>query len=318
MAGLRGDPQTAGRQGAGRMKIAVLGTGLMGAPMARRLLGAGRQVTVWNRTPAKAVALADDGARVAATVRDAVAGAGLVVTMLENGQAVAAVLFDEAAGAAGALDPGALVVDMSSIPPGTAREHAGRLAESGVGHVDAPVSGGVPGAEAGTLAIMAGGPPDLVARAADALSALGRWTHVGPAGAGQLAKLANQAIVGVTLTVVAEALVLARAGGADPAAVRDAIRGGFAESRVLDLHGAKMLARDFRPGGRASIQLKDMDTVLATAAELGLKLPAVEAARDLYARLVARGGGDLDHSATLLALEDLNGLEAARPNSTKN
>ncbi|MCP1337355.1 NAD(P)-dependent oxidoreductase [Futiania mangrovi] len=306
------------------MKIAVLGTGLMGAPMVRRLLGAGRAVIVWNRTAVKAEALAADGAEVASSARAAVADADIVLTMLENAQAVGAVLFDEKVGVAAALKTGALVVDMSSIPPGAAREHAGRLAESGAGHVDAPVSGGVPGAEAGTLAIMAGGPADLVARAAAALSPLGRWTHVGPAGAGQLAKLANQAIVGVTLTVVAEALMLARAGGADPAAVRDAIRGGFAESRVLELHGAKMLARDFRPGGRASIQLKDMDTVLATAAELGLRLPAVEAAREVFARLVAQGGADLDHSATLVALEDMNGLAPARAmgrdagNATKN
>lgn len=289
------------------LRVAVLGVGLMGAPMARRLLGAGFAVTVWNRTRAKAEPLADVGATVAETAVEAVEGAAIVVTMLADGPAVADALFGSGR-AAEALAPGALVIDMSSIPPATARDHAQRLAAHGRRHLDAPVSGGVRGAEAGSLAIMAGGDEADFAEAARVFAALGRATRVGPSGAGQVAKLANQVIVGVTIGAVAEALLLAAAGGADPAAVREAIRGGFAESRILEEHGRRMLERDFRPGGTVSTQIKDLETALDAAAEGGVTLPLTRDARDRYLFLRdAMGGGGYDHAALLLQLEEAGG-----------
>ena len=287
------------------MKIALLGTGLMGAPMALRLLKAGFAVTVWNRTRTKAEALASEGARVAETPAAAADGADIVITMLENGAVVTDVLFGQ--GAAAALPENGLVVDMSSIPPSLARDHAASLEAMGKRHIDAPVSGGTVGAAAGTLAIMAGGDAADIERAEPVFAAMGRLTRVGPHGAGQLAKLANQAIVGITIGAVAEALLLAEAGGADPAAVRTAIRGGFAESRILDLHGERMVRRNFKPGGLVSIQLKDLDTILATADELGLTLPLTQNVRDRYRILKDdMKAGHLDHAALLLELEAMN------------
>lgn len=282
--------------------LAVLGTGLMGAPMARRLLGGGFAVTVWNRTPQKAQALAANGARVAASVADAVREADVVITMLDNGAVVTDVLF--AQGAAEALKSGAVVIDASSIPPSTARDHARRLEAMGAHHLDAPVSGGTVGAEAGTLAIMAGGDEAVFQRVKGVFAPLGRALCVGPSGSGQLAKLANQAIVGITIGAVAEALLLAERGGADPAAVREAIRGGFAESRILDLHGLRMVEREFTPGGRVTTQIKDLETILATADELGIDLPLSRDVHRRYVELRDRlGGGDLDHAALFLQLE---------------
>ncbi len=284
--------------------VAVLGTGLMGAPMAANLLAAGHQVKVWNRTVAKTEPLIAQGARGAPSPVEAVAEAEAVITMLENGPVVTSVLFDS--GAAERLRPGALVIDMSSIPPHTARDHAARLEAKGAAHLDAPVSGGTVGAEAATLAIMVGGRGGDFDRAQAIFAALGRATHVAPHGAGQTAKLANQIIVGVTIGAVAEALLLAAAGGADPAAVRKALSGGFADSRILELHGQRMIDRTFLPGGRSHIHLKDMNTILETAKELSLELPFSEAARALFRALVDGGGGDYDHSALLLELERRN------------
>ncbi len=281
--------------------IAFLGTGLMGAPMALNLLEAGHRVTLWNRTPAKMDPLIARGAQGAASPGEAVAAADAVVTMLENGAAVSEVLF--ASGAAERLRPGALVIDMSSIPPATARDHARRLEAGGAAHLDAPVSGGTVGAEAGSLAIMAGGRRRDFDRAAEIFAALGRATYVGGHGAGQIAKLANQIIVGVTIGAVSEALLLAAAGGADPSAVREAMRGGFADSRILELHGQRMIDRSFLPGGRCAIHLKDMNTILATADDVSVELPFSEVARQLFEALVDAGGGDYDHSAMLLELE---------------
>jgi len=286
------------------LSIAMLGTGLMGAPMAARLLAAGHAVRAWNRTRDKLDPLRAKGAGVAATPAEAVAGADAVITMLENGAVVDTVLF--ASGAADALRPGALVIDMSSIAPADARDHARRLETLGAAHLDAPVSGGTKGAAEGTLAIMVGGRAADFARAGPVFAALGRATHVGPHGAGQVAKLANQVIVGVTIGAVAEALLLAVANGADPEAVRRALAGGFADSPILRQHGRRMTSRDFTPGGRAAIHLKDMNNILDAAAGSGLSLPLAEVTRALFAALVAGGDGDLDHAALALALERRN------------
>lgn len=287
--------------------IAFLGTGLMGAPMARRLLGAGFAVAAWNRTRAKAEALAADGATVAATAADAAAQADVVVTMLENGAIVGDVLFGPD-GAAGALKPGGVVIDMSSIPPAVAREHALQLAEMGLRHIDAPVSGGTRGAAEGTLAIMAGGAAETFDDVKPVFAPMGRAIRVGPSGAGQLSKLANQVIVAVTIGAVSEALLLASAGGADAGAVREAIRGGFAESRILQEHGLRMVERNFVPGGPVRLQVKDLETALDAAAEAGVTLPLLQDVRDRFVELRdGLGGSNYDHSALLLQLEALSG-----------
>lgn len=285
-------------------QIAFLGTGLMGAPMVRRLLGAGYSVRVWNRDSAKAQALVADGAELADTPAQAVAGAGVVFTMLSDGPAVADVLFTR--GTVAHLAQGAVVVDTSSIAPDQARAHATQLAAQGIAHVDCPVSGGVAGAAAGTLALMAGGAPDVIDRLAPVFAPLGRVTHVGPSGAGQVCKLANQQIVAITIAAVAEAMILVEAGGADRAQFRQAIRGGFAESRILELHGGRMVARDFTPGGPARLHLKDLHAVAALAQAQGLTLPQTDAVRQAFADFVTNGGGDADHSALLLHLEEMN------------
>ncbi|MFD2264650.1 NAD(P)-dependent oxidoreductase [Lacibacterium aquatile] len=275
------------------MNIAVLGIGLMGAPMARRLIAAGYQVTLWNRTAAKAEALAGPGVRIALMPADAVRDADLTITMLENGPVVEAVV----AAIGDALKPGSLLVDMSSIPPDTARAHYETLGARGIAAIDAPVSGGPSGAEAGTLAIMAGGDEEAVERARPVLVHLGRVTRVGPPGTGQLSKLCNQLIVGAAIGAVSEALILAEKGGADPAKVREALSGGFADSKILAIHGQRMLDRSFIPGGAASVHLKDMVTIQAAARGNGLDLPLASLIHRLFEDLCRNGEGAKDHSA---------------------
>ncbi|WP_369817098.1 NAD(P)-dependent oxidoreductase [Acidovorax sp. Leaf78] len=287
-----------------RLRIAVLGIGMMGRPMARRLREAGHQVHAWNRTRAKAEPLAAFGITVHDTPASAVQHADIVVSLLENGPVVGQVLFDT--GAASAMRKGALFIDMASIQPREARDHAARLGEMGLTHLDAPVSGGTVGAENGTLAILVGGRPEDFARGQPVFEALGRATHVGPHGAGQLTKLANQMIVGITIGAVAEALLFAAKGGADMAKVREAISGGFADSRILQLHGQRMVERDFAPRGRMAVQLKDMRNALATAGEIGFDAPITALFENLYAEGVEHGLGELDHSGLFIELASRN------------
>ncbi|HEX7891817.1 MAG TPA: NAD(P)-dependent oxidoreductase [Ramlibacter sp.] len=288
------------------MQIAVLGTGLMGFPMARRLCEAGHTVHAWNRSREKAERLAPHGARIHERAADAVREAEIVVCMLENGPVVSDVLF--AQGTADAMRRGTLFIDMASIQPKEARDHAARLAERGIAHVDAPVSGGTVGAENGTLAIMAGGKPEDFERAQPVFQVFGRATHVGPCGAGELAKLANQMIVGITIGAVAEALLLCAKGGADMAKVREAITGGFADSRILQLHGQRMVERDFAPRAKIAVQLKDMRNALATAEEVGFDAPITALFERLYADAAEHGLVDLDHSGLFVELAARNGL----------
>ncbi len=287
--------------------IAFIGTGLMGGPMARNLLKAGFTVRVWNRSVEKAQALVEHGAVLAASPADGAKGADVVITMLSDGNAVGNVLFDM--GVAEALEKGAIVIDSSSIAPPIARDHSQKLKALGIAHVDAPVSGGVPGATAGTLAIMAGGDEATVTSLGDVFSAMGRLTYVGPSGAGQLCKLANQQIVAITIGAVAEAMMLVEAGGASREGFRNAIRGGFAESRILELHGERMVNRNFVPGGPSKFQLKDLNGVLATAKDLDLALPLTEEVTRAFDAFVGNGGADIDHSGLLLHLERLNKRE---------
>ena len=288
------------------MQVALIGIGLMGLPMAKRLCEAGLQPHIWNRTRAKAEPLAGLGARVHDTVAQAVRDADIVVTMLEDGQIVESVLFEQ--GVAQALRPGSLLIDMSSIQPAQARSHGQRLAALGVGYLDAPVSGGTLGAEAGNLAIMAGGSDADFARARAVLLHFGRPTLVGPTGSGQLAKLANQMIVGVTIGVVAEALLLCAKGGADMAKVKEAVTGGFADSRILQVHGQRMIERDFAPRGRISVQLKDMRNAMATAQELGFDAPITGLLEALYASASENGLSGMDQAAFFAELARRNGM----------
>jgi 2-hydroxy-3-oxopropionate reductase len=286
--------------------VAFLGIGLMGSRQAKRLLDAGYPLKVWNRSREKAEALSEFGACVVDTASEAVRNADVVILMLENGKIVTDVLFSQ--GVAEALKPGAVLVDMSSIKPAEAQEHAKHLQERGIHHIDAPVSGGTVGAEQGTLAIMAGGEAEIFDRIEPILKIMGRPVHVGPHGAGQLAKLANQIIVGVTIGAVAEALLLAQRGGADPAKVREALRGGFAESRVLELHGQRMVERDFVTKGRSVTHLKDLDNALDAAERIDLNaLPYTALTADLFRGLIANAG-DLDHSGLLVELEHRNNI----------
>lgn len=288
--------------------LAVIGTGLMGRPMAERLLAAGHEVTVFNRSPGNPAALARLGARVAASPAEAVQAADVVVTMLPNGSVVSEVLLG---GVFAAARPGTLFVDMSSIHPAIARDLAAAAQAHGLRCLDAPVSGGTLGAARGELAIMAGGPLAWIEDARPVLEVLGTVTHVGPAGSGQLAKLVNQAIVAVTIGAVAEGLTLARAGGADPARVREAILGGFAQSRILTEHGRRMLQRDFAPGGTVATQVKDLDAALDVAGGLGAAMPLTTRARELFVAYAAAGGGAHtgdDHSALVRHIEALSGL----------
>jgi 3-hydroxyisobutyrate dehydrogenase-like beta-hydroxyacid dehydrogenase len=281
--------------------IAFLGIGLMGKPMATRLLHVGYPLTAWNRSRAKADTLSALGAQIADTPANAVRHANLIITMLEAGPIVSEVIDIAMPG----IQPGSLVIDMSSTRQSEAQALHAKLTAADIAFMDAPVSGGVVGAEAGSLAIMAGGSENDFRRAEPVLTVMGRPTLVGPPGCGQLAKLCNQLIVGGTLNIVAEALLLAQAGGANPAAVRNAIRGGFAESRILEVHGQRMLERNFMPGGQVKSQTKDLENVLIAAATAGVTLPVTELVTQCYRSILATLPS-VDQSAVLLALEQMN------------
>jgi 2-hydroxy-3-oxopropionate reductase len=224
--------------------------------------------------------------------------------MLEKGSVVTDILFT--LGVADACRDGVLVIDMSSIAPAIAEDHAKLLARAGLRYIDAPVSGGTVGAEKGTLAIMAGGEVSDVTEATPIFEAMGNVTHVGPHGRGQLCKLVNQCIVAVTIGAVAEGLTLAKAGGADPAQVRQAIMGGFCESRILELHGQRMIDRNFVPGGFIKNQIKDLKAALEVAGKLGLRLPLTDRVCELFVALAQTGKEELDHSALILQIEAMN------------
>ena len=287
-------------------RIAFLGTGLMGAPMCQNLLSADLPLTVWNRSQAKTEPLAKRGAEIADSPQSAVSDADVVITMLSDGTAVADIMFNQ--GVAEAIRESATRIDMSSISADEAIEHAKRHVKRGVRYLDAPVSGGTKGAAAGELAIMAGGDAETFAAMQPVFAPLGQATHVGPNGCGQLAKLANQVIVAITIGAVSEALILAGGGGADRAKVREALQGGFASSRILTEHGQRMVNRAFEPGGPAKFQLKDLRNALSAAERLGLDLPITKLLHNLFDAMVQSGKGDMDHSGLLTHLEALNNI----------
>ena len=282
-----------------RCQIGFIGLGLMGRPMVVNLQRAGAQLHLYNRSQQVLNELAATSMRAHSSPRQVAAASEIVIAMLPDTNTVESVLLGDDSILAG-IKPGQLVIDMGTTAVTATRRIATRFAAAGVDYVDAPVSGGEVGAKAGTLAIMAGGSVAAIERARPIFAVLGeRFTHVGDSGAGQIAKAANQVIVGLNIGAVAEALTLAQRAGADAAKVRDALRGGFADSRILELHGQRMLDANFTPGGKCTTQRKDLDQALQLAAESELELPITALVRDLYDRLIEAGGGDLDHSALL-------------------
>lgn len=285
------------------MQLSVLGLGLMGRRMARRLADEFGEVAVWNRDPGKLGDMDLTGLRVFEDVTEAVGKADVVVTMLTDGAAVADVLFNR--GAASAMRPGSVLIDMSSIAPWEALDNGRRLAGHGIAQLDAPVSGGTAGAEAGTLAIMVGGERTVFDRGLPVLRPLGKPAYLGPAGSGQIAKLANQVIVGATIGAVSEGLALARSGGLDLDAFLEAIRGGLAGSAVLEQLGPRMIAGDFSVRGRSSTHLKDIRNSLQYAAEQHLPLELTRRLEAAFASIIDRYG-DVDHSALILDIQPGN------------
>ena len=287
--------------------VAFIGTGIMGKPMARNLLQAGYPVRAWNRSPAKAQELAAHGADILSTPALAAKGAQVLVCMLSDGPTCDEVLFGEG-GAARVLAPGALVIVMSSIAVDSAVEQARQCAALGLRYLDAPVSGGERGAREASLAIMVGGEVAAFEQGREVLAAMGRPVHVGPAGTGELSKLVNQLIVASTIATVAEGLLLAERGGADPAKVHEALMGGFVDSPIWRQHGQRMLNNDFTPGGPAKWQLKDTRTAMAQAQKLGLNLPVGSLVDSLFAAMVEAGDGELDHAGLIRQLRRNNPL----------
>ena len=283
-----------------KRKLGYVGVGLMGKPMVLRLLAAGHEVTVWNRSRDKLVPVVSRGAKAAATPAD-VARASEIVMMCVTDQSAAEEVLFSSQGIAEGGKPGLLVVDFSSIAPASAREFSKRLEARGIGMVDAPVSGGVPGAEKGTRVVMGGGRPEHIERARPVVMHLAqRFTRMGDAGAGQVTKLCNQVIVGNLFPVLAEAIRLAEAAGVDAKLLPQALGGGFADSLPLQIFGARMAARNFDPPLAASaIVLKDLINAAAVAKEFGVPLPMSRAATELYRMLEAQGKGGMDPAALI-------------------
>lgn len=284
-------------------QIGFLGLGIMGAPMAGHLLDAGYTiVSSTHRTPAPKTLL-EKGLKIVKTAADVAKTAEIIITMLPDTPQVASVLFGQDGAAAG-LSAGKLVIDMSSISPVETRTFAHRIKALGCDYLDAPVSGGEVGAKAASLTIMVGGPDDAFARAKPLFERMGKnISLIGENGAGQTTKVANQIVVALTIEAIAEALVFASKAGVDPAKVRLALMGGLASSRILEVHGDRMIKRTFEPGFRIELHQKDLNLALEGARQLGVSLPNTASTQQLFASCVAHGSAGLDHSALVQALE---------------
>jgi 3-hydroxyisobutyrate dehydrogenase-like beta-hydroxyacid dehydrogenase len=286
-------------------KIGLIGLGHMGKPMARNLHQAGAAVTVSSRSPGPVDELAGEGLTAAANPREVATASDIVIMMVSDTAAVDLVLHGPDGVIAG-LAPGKTVIDMGTTKVRETREWAGEVAAAGSTYIDAPVSGGQVGAEQGSLSIMAGCTAEALERVRPIFDVLGRnITHIGDVGAGQVAKTANQSIVAVTLAAVAEGLTLAQRAGVDPGKVREALQGGFAESRVLDLHGGRMVERMFEPGGPARVQLKDVDQALELAEQVGLAMPTLSGNQQLWRKMIEQGWGELDQAGIIRVIEEL-------------
>lgn len=293
------------------LQLGFIGLGIMGTPMCLNLIRAGHQLFVHTRGKVPA-ALADTPATQCLSARGVAERADIIFTMLPDTPDVEHVLFGDDGLALG-LSPGKLVIDMSSIAPLPTQDFARRIEQLGCQYLDAPVSGGEVGAQKGTLSIMVGGPEAAFARARPLFELLGQnITLVGPNGAGQTTKVANQIVVALNIEAVAEALLFASRAGADPAKVRQALMGGFAASRILEVHGERMIRRSFEPGFRIALHQKDLGLALDSARALGLALPATAQAQQLFSACVAQGGAAWDHSGMVKALERLSNFEVGQ------
>ena len=285
-------------------KIGFIGIGLMGFPMAKNILKSGYKLKVFNRSLVKAEPLKDFGAEISKTVSELVKDSEIIITMLTDDKAV-----DEVMGSSHFLDnlkPGSTVIDMSSTKPITAEKHGKNLSLKKIDYLDAPVSGGTIGAEEGSLAIMIGGDQKVFNKAEDLLKTMGNPTLVGPVGSGQVAKLANQIVVGLTIGAVAEAVTLCEKAGADPIKMISALSGGWADSKVLQTHGKRMIDKDFSPKGKTSTHLKDMNNILACANNFNTHLPISNLVKEMYKNLVENGHGNDDHSSLYKEIERIN------------
>ncbi len=287
-----------------KKKIGFIGIGLMGLPMSKNIAKAGYNLTVFNRSKNKAEPLKEFGAKISNTLKDAVDGSDIVITMLTDDTAVDAVMnnsdFLEN------LKSGSIVIDMSSVKPTTATKHGNNLKLKSVNYLDAPVSGGTIGAEEASLAIMVGGEQNIFDYAFDILKTMGNPTLVGPIGSGQVSKLANQIIVGLAIGAVAEAVTLCEKAGADPNKMIKALSGGWADSKVLQTHGKRMIDKDFSPKGKTSGQLKDMNNILECANNYNTHLPISNLVKEMYKSLVENGHGETDHSSLYKEIERIN------------
>ena len=276
----------------------------MGLPMCKNLVKDGFNLTAFNRSKNKAEPLKEFGAKISNTLKDAVDGSDIVITMLTDDTAVDEVMnntdFLEN------LKSGSIVIDMSSVKPTTATKHGNNLKLKNINYLDAPVSGGTIGAEEASLAIMVGGEQNIFDDAFDILKKMGNPTLVGPIGSGQVSKLANQIIVGLTIGAVAEAVTLCEKAGADPNKMIKALSGGWADSKVLQTHGKRMINKDFTPKGRTSVHLKDMNNILECANNYNTHLPISNLVKEMYKSLVENGHGETDHSSLYKEIERIN------------
>ena len=286
-------------------EIGFIGLGIMGKPMAGHLVKAGHKVYVYDIVPASVAELKQQGAIPCSSSKEVAGKAGIVFLIVPDTPDVDAALFGKN-GVAEGIKKGSIVVDMSSISPIATKEFARKLKEMGVEMLDAPVSGGQVGAQNATLSIMVGGPAEIFEKIKPFFELMGKnIVHIGGNGDGQTCKVANQIVVALNIEAVAEALLFASKAGADPAKVRTALMGGFADSRILQLHGERMIKRTFDPGFRIRLHQKDLNLALESARKMGLSLPNTATAQELFNSMAAHGGSELDHSALVQALEKL-------------
>ncbi len=285
-------------------QIGFIGIGLMGLPMAKNILKAGYNLKVFNRTKSKAEPLKEYGAKITNTIQDLVKECDIVITMLTEDVSVDDVM--NSSDFLENLKSKATVIDMSSVKPSTATKHGNNLKIKNINYLDAPVSGGTNGAEEASLAIMVGGDQKVFDNAFDVLKTMGNPTLVGPVGSGQVSKLANQIIVGLTIGAVAEAITLCEKAGADPNKMIKALSGGWADSKILQTHGKRMIEKDFTPKGRTYTHLKDMNNILDCANSYNTHLPISNLVKEMYKTLVENGHGETDHSSLYKEIERLN------------
>ncbi len=284
--------------------IGFIGIGLMGLPMAKNILKAGYNLKAFNRTKSKAEPLKEYGAKITNTIQDVVKECDIVITMLTEDVSVDDVM--SSSDFLENLKSKATVIDMSSVKPSTATKHGNNLKIKNINYLDAPVSGGTNGAEEASLAIMVGGDQVVFDNAFDVLKTMGNPTLVGPVGSGQVSKLANQIIVGLTIGAVAEAITLCEKAGADPNKMIKALSGGWADSKILQTHGKRMIEKDFTPKGRTYTHLKDMNNILDCANSYNTHLPISNLVKEMYKTLVENGHGETDHSSLYKEIERLN------------